>query len=304
VALASQTSTHPTLATAQKLRSPNRRSIFDLWHLLSLDAPTVASLWIWFIAVANRIRLPLSSIFAMFIAVWMLYAADRLLDTRSLDSQSGQEQRLEARHYFHHRHRTAFLAGILVASVALAPLLLRLDTAAMHLYLILGGLLFGYFILIHATRSAHRFPKEIAVGIFFAAATFIPTVARQPGLRLALLPSAILFATLCSLNCLFIYEWEHDSYRAPMHADHPTHATTRFALLHLPFFAAIIAAASVSLAFFDHRSPWSIPLATALSALSLLLLNQRRHRISALTLRAAADLALLAPILLIPFLCR
>ncbi len=207
MALASSTPTQTlTLTTAQKPRSKDYRSPIALWHLLSLDAPTVASLWIWFIAAANHIRLPLTSIVAMFLAVWMLYAADRLLDTRLLDSQTRQEEHLEARHYFHHRHRTAFLAAILLASVALAPLLLQLSTEAIHLYLILGGLLFGYFILIHATRSAHRFPKEIAVGIFFAAATFIPTVARQPEMRVALLPSALLFATLCSLNCLFIYD--------------------------------------------------------------------------------------------------
>ncbi|MDW5264207.1 MULTISPECIES: hypothetical protein [Acidobacteriaceae] len=279
----------------------SRRSPLVLWHLLSLDAPTIAALWVWFIAAADHIRLPLSSIAAMFIAVWMLYAADRLLDTRLLDSQSRQEQHLEARHYFHHRHRSAFLTGILLASAALAPLLLRLSTEAIHLYLILGGLLFGYFILIHATRSAHRFPKEIAVGIFFAAATFIPTVARQPELRLALLPSALLLGMLCSLNCLFIYAWEHDPQRSSA-PDHPTHATTRFALRHLPLFAIVIALAGTILAIFHHRAPWSIPLATVISAALLLVLHARRHHISPLTLRATADLVLLTPMLLIAFL--
>jgi hypothetical protein len=239
----------------------------------------------------------------MFIAVWMLYAADRLLDTRLLDSQSRQEQHLEARHYFHHRHRTAFLAGILLASAALAPLLLRLSTEAVHLYLILGGLLFGYFILIHATRSAHRFPKEIAVGIFFAAATFIPTVARHPELRLPLLPSALILAMLCSLNCLFIYAWEHDPQRLSI-PDHPAHATTRFALRHLPRFAIAIVIVGTILAISSHRAPWPIPLAAAISAALLLLLHHRRHHISPLPLRAAADLVLLTPILLVAFLHR
>lgn len=240
----------------------------------------------------------------MFIAVWMLYAADRLLDTRVLESHSRQEDHLEDRHYFHHRHRTAFLAGILLASMALAPLLLRLSTEAIHLYLVLGGLLFGYFILIHATRSAHRFPKEIAVGIFFAAATFIPTVARQPELRLALLPSALLLATLCSLNCLFIYDWEHDPRRAALHLEHPTHASTRFALHHLGFLAVAITFAGIGLTLFDHDAPWPIPLATATSAILLLLLHHRRDLLPALALRAAADLVLLTPLLLIPFLHR
>lgn len=262
----------------------------------------MASLWIWFIAAANHIHLPVSSIVAMFLAVWMLYAADRLLDARLLDSHSAHEQHLEARHYFHHRHRTAFLAGIVAASVALAPLLLRLAAEAVHLYLILGGLLFGYFILIHATRSAHRFPKEIAVGIFFAAATFIPTVAREPRLRLALIPSALLLATLCSLNCLFIYAWEHAPERSSAFADHPTHATTRFALRHLPLLAFAIPLTGAGLALFDHHAPWPIPLAAAISAALLLLLHHRRRSVPSLTLRAAADLVLLTPILFLAFL--
>jgi hypothetical protein len=240
----------------------------------------------------------------MFIAVWMLYAADRLLDARLLDSQARQEQHLEARHYFHHRHRALFLAGILLASVALAPLLLRLSTEAVHLYLILGGLLFGYFILIHATRSAHRLPKEIAVGIFFAAATFIPTVARQPELRLVLLPSAVLLATLCSLNCLFIYAWEHAPERTSPFADHPTHASTRLALRHLPLLAMVISVTGIALALFNHRAPWPIAFATTVSAALLLVLNHRRQHIASLSLRAAADLVLLTPLFLIPFLQR
>jgi len=270
------------------------RSPLTLWHLLSLDAPTVAALWTWFIARASHIQLPISSLLAMFIAVWTLYAADRLLD-----SQSTNKSILEARHRFHHRHRTAFLTGIALSSIALAALLPRIPAEAIRLYLILGGFVFGYFILIHATQSAHRLPKELAVGICFAAATFIPTVARQPSLRPALLPPALLFATLCSLNCLFIYAWEHD----PNHtAEHPAHPTTHLALRHLPLIAIGITLGSATLALLDHRSPWPIPCGTAISAALLLLLHHRRQSIGPVILRAAADLALLTPILLLPTL--
>jgi hypothetical protein len=287
--VATATSTQP--ATRARTHSP-----LALWHLLSLDAPTVAALWTWFIARANHLSLPLSATLAMAIAVWMLYAADRLLD-----AQSTQPDALEPRHRFHHRHRTAFLTGILIASIALAFLLPRLEGASIHLYLILGGLVFGYFILIHATRSAHRLPKEIAVGIFFAAATFIPTVARQPHLRLPLLAPALLFATLCSLNCLFIYAWEHPDHPA-VPITHPAHALTRAALRHLPAIAVTIAIAGTALALFDHNTPWPIPFATAAAAILLLTLHHRRNHIHPTTLRAAADLALLTPILLLPFL--
>jgi hypothetical protein len=289
-------------------KSPH--SILCLWHLLSLDAPTVAVLWTWFIATATHLRLPFAATLSMAIAVWMLYAADRLMDARlvdarPLDSPFTQPNDLEARHHFHHRHRALFLTGILLASITLAILLPRLAAPAIHLYLILGGLLSGYFILIHATpraeasrKIAHRLPKEIAVGIFFAAATFIPTVARRPDLRLALLPAALLFAGLCSLNCLFIYAWEH----ATPHPGRPAHAATRFALRHLQAISILLSVASTALALFDRHAPWPIFSATAAAAAALLILHHRRHTLAATTLRAAADLVLLTPLLLLTFL--
>ena len=291
--MATVTPSPPRQRPSSSNSTPHHRSPLILWHLLSLDAPTVAALWTWFIARANHIHLPIAATAAMAIAVWMLYAADRLLD-----AQSTQHDTLEARHLFHHRHRTAFLAGILAASVALAALLPRLDTQSIHLYLILGGMVFGYFILIHATHGAHRLPKEIAVGIFFAAATFIPTVARQPQLRLALLPPALLFATLCSLNCLFIYAWEHTT----LHASHPAHATTGFALRHLRLIAITITLTGIALTLLDRRTSWPMSFATAIAAALLLILHQRHNRIHPTTLRAAADLVLLTPILLLPFI--
>jgi hypothetical protein len=269
-----------------------------------LDAPTVAALWTWFIAAANHIHLPLVSTLAMIVTVWMLYAADRLMDARLIDapiasSRLSNNEGLEARHYFHHRHRSVFLTGILFASIVLAALLPRLESDAIHLYLILGGLVFGYFILIHATSSAHRLPKEIAVGLCFAAATFIPTVARRPDLRLSLLPSALLFATLCSLNCLFIYRWEHESSRA-----NRAHAITRLALHNLPSLTILLTLVSITLSLFDQQAPPTIPCAIGISGTLLLLLHWRRATIYPITLRTAADLALITPFLLIPFIIR
>lgn len=291
--MATATSTKPSLKAIDRYEDP-----LALWHLLSLDAPTVAALWTWFIASTNHVRLPFSSTLAMAIAVWMLYAADRLMDARLLNVDPGRHEDLEARHYFHHRHRTAFLSGILFASIALAVLLPHLEADAIHLYLILGALVFGYFILIHGTHSAHRLPKEIAVGLFFAAATFIPTVARRPGLRVSLFPFALLLATLCSLNCLFIYAWEHDTFRT----SRSTHAITRFAISNLSLLTVLLSLSSATITLLDHRAPWPIPYAIALSAALLLLLHNHRLAIKPITLRAAADLALTTPLLLLLFL--
>lgn len=273
--------------TIQIAAPPHTRSPLALWHLLSLDAPTVAALWTWFIARASHVRLPAAAPAAMALAVWIVYAADRILDaSRNTD--------LEARHHFHHRHRRAFLAGITLAAIVLASLLTHLDPAAIGIYLLEGAFLVAWFLIVHTTRGAHRLPKEIAVGIFFSAAVFIPSVAREPALRPALLPSAILFASLCSLNCLFIYSWEHrPSGLQP-------HATTRLALAHLPAFAVAITTTAATLILLTHAKP--ISAACSLAAVLLLLLHRNRHRITRTHLRAAADLALLTPILLLPFL--
>ena len=278
-----------------------RRSPLALWHLLSLDAPTVAALWTWFVARCCGISLPFAGIAAMFLAVWILYAADRLLDARSAGAAT-----LEERHHFHDRHRRLFIAFIAVAAVALATLTSMLLPAVLRLYALLGALLCGWFLLIH-TRLAHerRLPKELAVGLFFAAAIFIPTVAHRPDLRLTLLAPAVLFAAVCGLNCMVLYAWEHPDNRSN------ANWTTRLATHHLVQVAVgIVCAALLTLAIFASKFflysgagyPWPIPAACAVSVFLFLLLNRNRPKLSPLHLRAAADLALLTPLLLAPFI--
>ena len=282
-----------------------RPSPLALWHLLSLDAPTVSALWTVFLARCAGLTLPWTSAAAMFVAVWMIYAADRLLDGRELSSGNWQtgtlatvsEHALEARHYFHHRHYRGFLAGIVTGSAALTVLLPRLDPRALQLYALLAALLAAWMLLIHVwplAGNTPRLPKEFAVGVFFSAAVFIPTVARAPALRAALLPDALLAAAACTLNCLFLYAWEHPG--APTQA----HWTTRWSTRHLPQLAITIAALALLAAWLLRERSLSKPaLACALSALLLLLLHAQRRRLSSIHLRACADLTLLTPLLFV-----
>ncbi|CAN5446977.1 hypothetical protein BH10ACI4_BH10ACI4_12140 [soil metagenome] len=284
--------THPAAQTTAPARA------LHLWHLLSLDAPTVATLWTWFVARAAGLHLPASALAAMFVAVWMLYAADRLLDARQLFSDPLHTDELEARHLFHHRHASAFLATLAACAIVLAFLLHHLLPQALELYTILGVLLFSWFLLIHARAAGNRLPKELAVGIFFPAAVFIPTVARLPQIRLALLPHALLFAAVCTLNCLAIYAWEHPA--SDTNSSTAAHWTTRYATRRLQTLAATITFAAIAFAAITRTTTlWPLSCAAALSALLLLLLDRQHHRLSPLTFRAAADLALLAPLLLL-----
>jgi hypothetical protein len=271
-------------------------SALALWHLLSLDAPTVASVWVVFVARCTGLRLPWTAPAAMFVAVWMLYAADRLLDARP-QANGAPPPDLEERHRFHHRHRTRFLAAIAAASIVLAALLHRIDPQALHLYALLATLLAAWLLLIHTrplpADNVRRLPKELAVGLFFPAAIFIPTVARAPQLRLALLPAAALFAAICTLNCLFLYAWENPAPRLR------AHWTTRWACNHLPALATALILTAALTASLPTLPPIDRAPALACTLSATLFLTLHRRRLSPLTLRALADAVLLTPLLLL-----
>ena len=318
-------------ATTEPLPGPHllpprrpRPTPLALWHLLSLDAPTVATLWTLFIARNAHLHLPWPAPAAMFLAVWMIYAADRLLDARLLDVYARPD--LEPRHRFHHPHRTRFLTALTLAALALTTLLHRLDPQALHLYALLATLLATWMLLIHIRPLpddlTQRLPKELAVGLFFPAAIFIPTLARTTPtpsslhllgpaanwLRPTLLPAALLFACVCTLNCLYLYAWEHPTpprttpTRPTHQAHHQAHLTTRWATAHLTPLATLTLLLSLATAALTHSHPTALPaLACALSAAALLALHALRDRLSPLHLRATADLILLTPLLLLPF---
>lgn len=247
------------------------------WHLLSLDAPTVAAVWTWFVARAVGVWLPWPGVAAMFCAVWVLYAADRLLDARGTDG-------LEARHLFHRRHRVGFRWGIAVSCVALALLLPRMMVTAVRMDVVLGALLVGWFVVIHSGEKP--LPKEFVVGMFFAAAVFVPTVARSPELRGELLLPAALFGALCCLNCLFIFAWEHEGLReARGH---------RFTLLAAHWVVWLGVGLTVVCFFLGSE----IARAVGCSAGLLVVVHLLRGRVDRITLRALADLVLLTPLVM------
>ena len=244
-----------------------------LWHLLSLDAPTVATLWLCFIARATHTALAPAFVVAMFLVVWILYALDRLLDTRNNPNPAA----LEHRHHFHRTHRHAFRTAIVLATLALPPLLIasHLPAKTLELYAALALALALWFLAVHL-RPTRSLPKEIVTGLFFAAALWVPFASSK-----AIIP-ALLLAALCTLNCIYIHTWEHSTAAFA----HPTTILTR---RHLP-------QASLAIILIGLLRSTPISLAIACSAALLILLSELRHHIESTTLRAAADLALLTPL--------
>ena len=126
------------LASAAVRELPAKpRSALALWHLLSLDAPCIAALWTIFIARSFDVPLPWTAPLALALAVWMLYAADRLAD-----AAAGQSH--EERHRFHQRHRVPFAVCWLLCAPVLLWLVAHLPHALRDGWLLLAIPLAAY----------------------------------------------------------------------------------------------------------------------------------------------------------------
>ena len=276
-----------TSARTRVFRAP---APLRFWHLASLDAPSVALTWSLSFAWAARVRLPLWVPALLMLAVWAVYVADRLLDARN-GLRSGNLLALRERHLFHWRHRRVFLPLAVVAAVAAAFLVIALmPTGARERDSVLAAASLVYFTRVHAGRALRpTFPKELLVGLLFTAGCVIPAWSRSASPGATLLTPAVFFAILAWLNCHAIDRWEA--------------AANNTAPQRIAFTACIVAVAGLlAAALLLHVQPRSAALlaAGAMAALLLALLDALRDRLAPVALRAAADLALLTPLLLVP----
>jgi hypothetical protein len=273
-------------------------NLAEWWHLLSLDAPTVAALWSWFFARAMHLHLPFFQA-PLFLALgtWLLYVADRILD--GLRQRQGE---LRERHYFHARHRVAFLWAAALMVVLFAWFVLtRMRPEALRDDSWIGVFALLYLFAVHRRTNRAKapwLPKEIAVAVLFAAATAIPAWSRlgaRDGAGLGkeqLAPAVVFFAALCWINCVSIEKWEAGNH----------HSTTRWATLHLRPIVTMIALFSLAAALLaPSRGLMAVYLAALLSSGLLLVLDLRSAHFSSLHLRIAADAALLTPLAFFPF---
>jgi hypothetical protein len=261
-------------------------ALVRLWHLTSLDAPTVALVWSLAFAWVAHVRLPLWAPALLVLAVWAVYIADRLLDARA-----GLSAALRERHLFHWRHRRILLSLAVVSAATAAWIVVAfMPIAARERNSLLAAASLVYFTGVHAgRRQAPLLSKEMLVGLLFTAGCALPAWSRAGvAARGPLLVCAGFFALLAWLNCYAIDRWE-------------ALATTdsRQPILSL---AALLAFAGLVLAAGFHAQPRVAALLVAGSAAALLLamLDRVRGRLTSVALRAAADLALLTPLILLP----
>jgi hypothetical protein len=281
----------PRFAETTRSRSiPATLAVY--WHLLSLDAPTVAAVWSWSFARAAHISLPRFAPLLLAVGTWLVYVADRLLD--GLDRANRAQ--LRERHYFYAQHRKTFLAaGAAVTPVFAWVVFTRMSPAVRLEDSAVFAVAALYFLLVHAHgRAVERWlPKELAVGVLFAMATGVPTWARIEGHRAALIPAIAVFAMLCWLNCVAIEVWEW-----PAAINSGAHRTTQWVGRHLEALAAgtALCAAALALVHLHQNALFCLYLAAALAGVLLLGLARSRH-FTVMQLRVAVDAVLLTPLL-------
>ncbi len=255
------------------------------WHLLSLDAPTVALLWCALFVRAARAPVPVPAMELLAAGTWCLYVLDRLLDAR------GRRERLRPRHLFHARHAERFAAGVALAVLALAARVVpRMSAVILRDDAVMAALVAAYFLFVHLSERP-PFPKELCVGLVFAAAAAEPAYARA-GRPSALIPAAVLLGLLCWWNCAAIQLWE-DSAGAPGPEREDVGRRLRRGAAGL----ALLSAAGLIVA----GSTRTLFAAALISAAGCWLLAWRAPRMNALRLRVAADLVLCSPLILLAF---
>lgn len=260
-----------------------------LWHLLSLDAPTIATAWSLGFAKAEGVRLPAWVPVLLAVVTWCVYISDRLLDAHCA-LRTEQVHRLRQRHLFHWQHRRVFLPLALAAaciSAWIAISFMPSGARERNALLALAGV--TYFSSVHTqTKFRALLPKELLVAVLFTAGCVLPTIGRTGALSAAFVVVIVFFAVLAWLNCHAIECWESVGQTCSGPQIHSVAGLLALAGL----LGAIVL-------FALHSREAALMGAGAPSAVLLVLLDGIRVRLTPLALRSTADLVLLTPLVLL-----
>jgi hypothetical protein len=265
-----------------------------LWlNLVCLDAPLVAICWQWIFAHSFHLSLPVGHRAALFLTAWVIYLADRFADSVSL--VTGQPK--SARQQFCSRHKSIWLVSIIcVAVVDLVVVLRAVDYETAVPGAVLGAFTIAYVAINHARSEIwETVPlKEFTIGSLFAAGTLVGVTPHIFAESSTMIFAAILFAALCSLNCVSIAIWERDLDRIQGKHSIATRWTRTNSLP--PMLLLVLLAGSVVLALFD---PDAWPVALSLGASGLLLGALPFAPVSRDERTALADVVLFTPLALL-----
>jgi hypothetical protein len=266
-----------------------RYSLVTWLSIACLDAPLVAITWQWIFAEMARATISISDRVALFATAWLIYLADRLADSFNIPTGAPES----ARQRFCARHRKKWVMLILLLTMTDAVVAFTcIDRATLAFGAAIAFAIASYLGLNHFAGFLWRkWPlKEVLIGSLFAGAT---VVAIHQSVS-SLITPVILFAILCSLNCISISVWERDLDIAQRRE---SFATTCPRFLWLPRVSCWALAASALLLATIAPST-GLLFCIALSAILLALLHHATVR-SRDDRVALADIVLLTPTLIL-----
>lgn len=265
-----------------------------LWcNLLSLDAPLVAVLWQILFARCFRVHLGLAIPATLGLAVWFIYAADRMLDALHLDASLIPP----ARHAFCREHWNGMAVALMAGLFTLGGLCGHVPVPVLRNGVILVLAIALYFGIVHRRPlQIQRFwPKEIVVGCIFGAGTCLAVWTMSgPAVQSELILPGGLFGALCVLNCAAIEYWEWNGCSSQW-SESP-HPATIWIGRHFGGLSLTVAAASALALGVCRPSKNILFLALLLSSLSLWLLARHSRHLTISARRVLADAALLTPL--------
>ena len=149
---------------------------------------------------------------ALFLTAWLIYLGDRFADAASVKPNLPRSLRQD----FCLRHREIWIMTLAIVAGFDAYVIWR--TTAMQTFLvgaIVGIAALIYLVVNHPLGLIWRSlpAKELAIGILFAAGTIVALLPSVP-VTAAFAVAAVVFAALCSLNCISIAVWERELDRA------------------------------------------------------------------------------------------
>ncbi|MGA9585070.1 MAG: hypothetical protein WBQ95_07060 [Terracidiphilus sp.] len=274
--------------SSERIRAWQAPRALHLWHLASLDAPTVAVVWALAFANAAGVYLDLWVALLLACGTWTVYIGDRLLDAQRA-IRSDNLDALRERHYFHWRHRRSLIPiACAAAAVAIGLVTRRMPVAVRSRDSVLAAAALMYFSGVHMTAELPEWvrkfvSKEWLVGLLFTAGCAAPTLSRLHFAQWPFLTCLALFVALAWLNCAAIESWESSKSQSAI-------------FWRTSVLGACALAASGAFASTDIRAS-ALACCVVASAFLLCLLDRTRSRISPVTLRTLADLVLLTPLI-------
>jgi hypothetical protein len=257
---------------------------------MGLDAPCVVLTWTWAISRSTGRALAFRPAAAMFLVVWSIYLADRLIDVARCRDWSQTTGRLR----FGRRFRPLFwvcLVSNIVGIIAFLSTGLPADVLGRAMVVAAGVALYFLLFVVPVMPLGKLPGKEFGVGLFFALGAFacLSTTTHA-------IPLFVSVGLLVAYNCLVIAakDAQNDQLNDAGAASHWWNTMAR----DLLWFGAVLTFAWAAAAF--HSPGGAFFLSASASAAGLTTLHRTRARFSSDSVRALADFALFTPLAIFP----